>query len=189
MTHADLVRRAETWLRNTMNCKIVFTELVTCDEIPDAIGFKGTGSILVECKVSRSDFLKDSKKTFRKHPAWGMGRFRYFMTPPGLLQPADFADYTIEHGLMESSWGLLEVHGHRTRVIRRAQPFIDYHLRDEHHMLVSALRRVQLRIKQPLNTFVKDFIEHEDRLHRSIEHGQINALPCCSDPAEFATHP
>ena len=72
MTHDQLVARAKHWLLNTYGCGFAFAELTACTnsgEIPDAIGFKYGHSILVECKTSRSDFLSDKKKTFRKY-AW-----------------------------------------------------------------------------------------------------------------------
>lgn len=114
MTHADLVIRAERWLRNTKNCGVVFTERCgSATEIPDAIGwiYGGRFSILVECKTSKSDFYADRRKPFRMAPENGMGQFRYYMTPPNLL--------TIE--MLPDSWGLLEVRGKIVRVIRDAR--------------------------------------------------------------------
>ncbi|MCB8880066.1 hypothetical protein ACELLULO517_07455 [Acidisoma cellulosilytica] len=79
-------------------------------ESPDAIGFRvselrdGGGSTVVECKVSRSDFLADQKKPHRTQGA-GMGRFRYFMVPEGMLSADE----------VPSGWGLIYV-GERNRI-------------------------------------------------------------------------
>jgi hypothetical protein len=108
--HADLVAVAERWLRKAERCGVVLTE---CDgttaEIPDAIGWKcwGNVSILVECKVSRPDFLADRRKPFRQVGGLGVGRFRYYLAPGGLLKPAD----------LPPGWGWLEWTG--SRVMRR----------------------------------------------------------------------
>ena len=62
-THKDLVNIAEKWL--IRRCGFAFKELATIgNEIPDAIGFKSTYTILIECKVNRNDFLNDKKKIF-----------------------------------------------------------------------------------------------------------------------------
>ena len=89
LSHSDLVDRASSWLRNTVNCGVVLAEIVTdiaTGEQPDAIGFKSGGiSILVECKASRADFKVDAKKHFRKNPACGVGLYRFYMCPAGLI--------------------------------------------------------------------------------------------------------
>ena len=109
MTHIELVRRARRWLRNTKRCGVVLTEeYSTAREIPDAIGWRSYESYLVECKVSRADFLSDLKKPHRIHSDWGMGDRRYYMTPPELVQP----DEVPEH------WGLLWAYPRFIRVKR-----------------------------------------------------------------------
>ena len=108
MTHAELVERAVRWLRNTQRCGLVLSEFVSSSpEIPDAIGWKSHPmSILVECKTSVSDFYADKKKPGRiaETRGAGIGRLRYYMTPPGLLSV----------GMIERQrpgWGLVEVTG------------------------------------------------------------------------------
>jgi len=45
---------------------VAFKELKTAGiEIPDVIGFGSGFSIVIECKVSRADFLQDKKKPHR----------------------------------------------------------------------------------------------------------------------------
>lgn len=74
-------------------------------EIPDAIGFRSVGdeqfSVLVEVKVSRADFLADARKPHRAGDTLGMGAFRYYMAPVGIIDPCE-----LPHG-----WGLVEVRG------------------------------------------------------------------------------
>lgn len=73
----------------------------TAGEQPDVLGMDAyAGSILVEVKVSRSDFLADKKKPWRK-PGQGMGQRRAYLTPKGLLSPDE-----VPYG-----WELWEVHG------------------------------------------------------------------------------
>lgn len=83
-------------------------------EIPDAIGFRPVdplgGSTVVEVKVTRADFLADRTKPHRM--AGGMGRWRYYLTPAGLVT-------TVE---LPPGWGLLEVVGPRDRILPRAGP-------------------------------------------------------------------
>ena len=61
MTHARLVEMAERWLRRS-RCGIVLSEQgCSSGEMPDAIGWKGKNhSIVIECKISRADFLADA---------------------------------------------------------------------------------------------------------------------------------
>lgn len=140
MTHAELVERAGIWLRRTKRCPIVATELTTStSETPDAIGWHAIrGSYLVECKISREDYYADKAKLFRRYPDQGLGEFRYYMTPPGLLVPS---------GLPEG-WGLLEVRGQRVHVVResahpehRWQPPFTANHRAEKVLLISIMRR------------------------------------------------
>lgn len=108
MTHSDLIDVAVRWLRRRPhNCSVVFAELQvqSCIERPDAIGFGyGGGSILVECKVSRADFLKDRNKP---HRAFGMGGRRWFLTTPGVVHDRCEVPF---------GWGVAEVRGERRRV-------------------------------------------------------------------------
>jgi len=88
VTHAELVARAVRWLRGTHRCPVVFGELATYDtgEVPDAIGWRrGWQSILVECKTSRSDFRREKDKIRERRGRGGVGRERWYLTPPGLV--------------------------------------------------------------------------------------------------------
>lgn len=82
-------------------CNIIVTEITTfASEKPDVLGFANdTNTVMLEAKISRADFLKDAKKPFRQNPETGMGNFRLYITPVGLITP---------HELPEN-WGLIEV--------------------------------------------------------------------------------
>ena len=87
MTHAQLVERAVRWLRS-YRCGVVLSEQACVSgEMPDAMGWKqACHSVLVECKVTRADFLADRAKPFRLKPEKGVGSERFYLTPAGLLK-------------------------------------------------------------------------------------------------------
>lgn len=136
MTHADLVQRAVRWLANTRRCQLVCTrQLLVANEQPDAIGWTAGGaSVLVECKVSRSDYKADLLKPHRLHPSLGMGNERYYLTPGNLLDASQ----------IPSPWGLLECWQHRI-VPRRAAVFVPEKnwLEELKHAVACAVRGVQ----------------------------------------------
>jgi hypothetical protein len=149
ISHSDLVQLAERWLLKAKGCSFVLKELVSyCGEIPDAIGWRDGMSMLVECKASRSDFLSDHKKLFRKFPEQGLGMFRFFMCPEYLIQPEE----------LPRGWGLVWVrHSGRMRqiigprgnvlTIKENEPFRfeQRNIDGEIRLMQSALRRVHLR--------------------------------------------
>lgn len=141
MTHEDLVKRAERWLRNTIGCGVVLTEAASGSETPDAIGWKGGYSHLVECKTSRADFRSDKKKMFRKHLWLSMGAYKWYLTPKGLLKPEEVSE----------QWGLLEVRGRTIRKIKKGETEStgiikpgSYSTTAEIKLLLSELRLYQL---------------------------------------------
>lgn len=81
MNHKDLVECARTWLLSAKGCNPVFTEKGSSKsgEIPDAIGWTGQESIIVECKASECDLRADVKKIFRPNSHMGMGDLRYYL--------------------------------------------------------------------------------------------------------------
>ncbi len=147
-THKQLVGVAYRYLMNQFGCHVVLAELASSSpgEIPDAIGWQyGSASTLIECKVSRSDFLADKHKPFRVQVEQGVGLFRYYMAPKGLLVPEEMPD----------GWGLLQVDGaSRVYVSRKGKHFLQRNYRQEMRMMVGALRRVQLRLDHPLTEFI-----------------------------------
>jgi len=95
------------WLRGTRKCWVVASETYApLTEIPDAIGWISGSSFLIECKASRSDFLRDKTKRSRKFSEIGLGNYRFYMAEPNLIKPEELPE----------GWGLLEVH---PRIVRR----------------------------------------------------------------------
>ncbi len=107
--HKTLCELGEKWLRR-QGCRVVlrdpFKAIVRTGECPDVIGWRDGHSILIECKVSRSDFLADKNKKFRKDPALGMGDVRLFLAPPNVIQVEDLPE----------GWGLLIADGERIQI-------------------------------------------------------------------------
>ncbi|MGE8063867.1 adenylosuccinate synthase [Pseudomonas sp. NPDC089569] len=121
MTHSELCEVAKKWLRRPNSqgghgCQVALSECRSGwgGEMPDSIGFRAatreTETVVVEVKVSRSDFLADAKKPHRADGE-GMGLYRYFMCPEGLIQPDEVPE----------RWGLLWVNA-RGKVIAKRGP-------------------------------------------------------------------
>ncbi len=104
-THKQLVRRMAQWFKVRRDSAIVVTELSTAaGETPDLIVWQsGAVSTLVEVKVSRSDFLADKNKFFRRQEDYGMGDYRYYAAPRGLIKPEELPE----------GWGLFDVTEYR----------------------------------------------------------------------------
>lgn len=101
-THKDIIDIGYKWIMG--RCAFAFKDLVTVSsEIPDIIGFNSTGSFLLEAKVSRIDFLKDNKKDFRINSWMGMGDWRFYIAPKGLIKVNELPE----------NWGLIEVNENR----------------------------------------------------------------------------
>lgn len=134
MTHTQCVKAASKWLNN--KCDVQMPEFFCWNgELADVIGFKQSRStsILIECKVSRRDFLADKKKYFRyEHPESGMGDLRYYCCPKGLIGQNDLPD----------GWGLLYVYPSgfvKRKVEATWQPAKN--TKAEHHLLIYYARR------------------------------------------------
>lgn len=159
-THAELVEIAYRWILKRGSCGVAFKELRSYNaEIPDVIGFGSGFSSVIECKTSRSDFLSDKKKP---HRAKGMGTFRYYCCPIGLIKPEELPE----------KWGLLYVQPDKNCHLEKNpkkelvkgyvyDPGKDYYtsyyanafLRDldaENKLMYSVIRRL----------FIKGFVKH-----------------------------
>lgn len=131
VSHDRLVEKAANFLKYQKNCRVVleeFTAGTRGGEIPDVIGWKNRLSYLVECKTSRSDFFRDKKKNFRKfnpnNEYWnryGMGIYRYYFVPDGLIEPDEVPD----------NWGLVYLEGRSYKEIITC----DHALRDNPHVI------------------------------------------------------
>jgi len=148
--HAQLVAKAVQWLRR-YGCGIVLSEQACVSgEMPDAIGWKGAcRSVVVECKLSRSDFLADRAKPFRQNPELGLGCERWYLTPAGMLSAADLPPH----------WGLLESRAAKLHVVVKAgrrDQRTSTGLLYEMNLLLASLRRVEVRIEpQTITEFLK----------------------------------
>ncbi len=154
MTHAQLVEKAVRWLRS-YRCGVVLSEQACISgEMPDAIGWKrACHSVLVECKVTRSDFIADRAKPFRVKPEDGVGCERFYLVPAELVRREE----------LPSGWGLLECrHGRietmcpSAKNLRSATGF-----RYEMNLLLASLRRVEVRV-EPQS--IADFLKWKNRM-------------------------
>ncbi|MCL2210806.1 MAG: hypothetical protein FWB95_02670 [Treponema sp.] len=151
LTHDDLINIGRNWLLKSFcngskeyghsPCSVVLTELYAntkYGEQPDILGFNSncrSRSILIECKVSRSDFYADQKKPFRHEVLTeGIGSQRWYLAPEGII-PKD---------KVPEKWGLLEVtQNKKVKVIK--YPIIqkrDYE--SEINMIISTVRRLNI---------------------------------------------
>ena len=87
-THSELVELAARYLKSK-GYEIILTEPGYRSELPDAIGFKSGYSCLIECKASRSDFLRDKKKPHRNGTVKGIGSERIYLTNPDVANVHD----------------------------------------------------------------------------------------------------
>jgi hypothetical protein len=154
VTHAKLVSIAVPWLRR-YRCGVVLSEQACVSgEMPDAIGWKKScHSVLVECKVSRADFLADREKPFRQNPETGVGCERYYLAPKGLIRAQE----------LPAGWGLLEVSGHEIEKVRPSSRNLrtEIGFQYEMNLLLASLRRVEVRIEPQSIT---DFLKWKNRM-------------------------
>ncbi|MEZ5398238.1 MAG: hypothetical protein R2729_01130 [Bryobacteraceae bacterium] len=135
MLHATLVQLGVKWL--TRHCSVVLYEAAAVKkEIPDVIGWAGPRATLIECKVTRADFLRDAGKTARSDPKAGMAHRRYYLCPAGVIQEED----------LPPKWGLLWAEKGKVVVQREARGFPQRNLLAEVEYLSAMLRRAQIRI-------------------------------------------
>jgi hypothetical protein len=149
-----MVQKAVAWLRS-YRCGVVLSEQACLSgEMPDAIGWKrACHSVLVECKISRADFLADRDKPFRRKQELGLGCERFYLTPSAMLRPEE----------LPAGWGLLECHSRKITVRRPAAKNLRTAtgFRYEMNLVLASLRRVEIRI-EPQN--LTDFLKWKNRL-------------------------
>lgn len=122
ISHKELVAHGAKWLnKNAPNvfyrCQFVCTEL-TCagtKEIPDIVGIRSTGNILIEVKVSRADFKRDHLKKGRSGEFLQIGKKRLYLAPKGLLNINEIPE----------SWGLLEWDGRDIEIKKHSEDFLE----------------------------------------------------------------
>ena len=149
------------WL--SRHCSVVLYEFATAaDENPDVIGWApGAGSVLIECKLTRADFLRDAMKAVRRNPRAGMGQRRYYLSPPDVIQVKD----------LPPKWGLLWATKGQVMVQCEARGHPERNLGAEVRFLSSMLRRAQIRIgARPLSEWLRG--ENRFEAKRGISHNQ-----------------
>ncbi len=154
--HAQLVSRAVEWLRHRYGCGIILSEQYCASgEVPDVIAWKGfCKSVLVECKVSRADFLADAAKPFRLCPEEALGSQRFYLAPAGMIRREE----------LPKGWGLLESKGREVQMTvkpARGDLRSPAGLMKEMNLLLASLRRVEVRIEPQTIT---DFLKWKNRM-------------------------
>lgn len=136
--HKELCERGAKWLKRhdqnivIPNCATVAVDMVTIEaETPDIIGWSSGASVMIEVKVDRGDFLKDCKKPFREICETGVGEFRYYLCPTGLIKDVELPD----------KWGLLYLNERNKIEIIKVAELQQANLHAERNMLLSLIRR------------------------------------------------
>jgi hypothetical protein len=154
VNHAKLVLAAVGWLRR-YRCGVVLSEQACVSgEMPDAIGWKNAcHSVLVECKVSRADFLVDRAKPWRQKPETGVGKERFYLAPTAMIRAEE----------LPAGWGLLEISGRNIKVAKRSAKNLRSQsgFECEMNLLLASLRRVEVRIEPQSIT---DFLKWKNRM-------------------------
>lgn len=116
-------------------CPYVCVELVSASlETPDVFGWNYWASVLIEVKVSRSDFMADKKKPFRQKPEQGIGEFRYYFCPEGMIKTEELPEH----------WGLLYEKEGKVKLIKKATRQVANH-RAEVTICSSIMRREKIK--------------------------------------------
>jgi hypothetical protein len=155
VTHAQLVKLAESWLRSR-RCHVVLSEqTASSGEVPDVIGWRrDCRSIVIECKISRADFYADQRKSVRLNAQLAMGSERYYFTPKQMIRSDE----------LPPGWGLLEAsHKQVVRSVhsRPRSQRSEAGLMAEMELLLASLRRVEVRIEPQTIT---DFLKWKNRM-------------------------
>jgi len=179
MTHAQMVERAVRWLRS-YRCGVVLSEQACVSgEMPDAIGWKqACHSVLVECKVTRADFLADRAKPWRQKPEQGVGSERFYLTPPALVE---MEELPAGWGLLELRRGGIEMVKASIKNLRTASGF-----RYEMNLLLASLRRVEVRIEPQSIT---DFLKWKNRMAEYNRGSLPEGLSSTEDEANVFLEP
>jgi hypothetical protein len=179
MTHAQLVEKAVRWLRS-YRCGVVLSEQACVSgEMPDAIGWKkASHSVLVECKVTRSDFLADRAKPFRNKPERGVGCERFYLAAAGLIRQEELPQ---GWGLLEHRSGRIEITHPSAKNLRSAAGF-----RYEMNLLLASLRRVEIRVEPQSIT---DFLKWKNRMAEYNRGTLPQGIAACEEEANVFLEP
>jgi hypothetical protein len=137
-SHDELSLIVAKWLKKHSqnilipNCATIAVDMKTIEEEkPDVIGWNGCSSIMIEVKVGRGDFLQDFKKPFRKYPEKGVGQYRYYCCPDGLIKENEITE----------KWGLLYLNDKNKIEIIKVAEIQRANMIAERNILISLIRR------------------------------------------------
>ncbi|MDD5486620.1 MAG: hypothetical protein PHW65_03610 [Dehalococcoidales bacterium] len=133
VTHKDLIDFGEKWLKSPhpgqYRCGVILREYRSYfPEIPDLIGFNHHQSVVIECKVSRADYLVDLKKSHRQG-AEQLGNLRYYLALPQVLSVDECND----------GWGLLYFSEAKIKLIKVAESHNEPEIRVAEYSLLYSL--------------------------------------------------
>tara|TARA_B100000780_G_C20958347_1_gene382411 strand:+ start:210 stop:701 length:492 start_codon:yes stop_codon:yes gene_type:complete len=138
LTHRELCEIGAKYLRTNcgwaLKSEFVLVEMVSaCIEQPDIFGIRGSHNIMIEVKVSRSDFKADFKKPFRNGQINGIGATRYYLCPTGLIKEEELPE----------KWGLIYCNEDRKfEVIKFGEVFQERNFIGELNIMKSVIRRI-----------------------------------------------
>jgi len=124
MTHSDLQKIAVKYLlhRDTPNmdlkCQFAIQDANSMyGEIADVYGLSSSYNVLVEVKSNQPDLKADAKKKCRQPDSVGLGMYRYYFFPKGLINGAD----------VRLDWGILEydIVNKKVEVVRNSSKFVE----------------------------------------------------------------
>jgi len=176
--HRELCSLAVNWLqrppgRSGPACQVAFSEAKGGwnGEIPDAIGFRTAaedeGSVVVEVKVSRADYLADRGKAHRQDGALGMGLYRYYMAPEGMISPQELPQ---RWGLVEvSPKGILRVLAGHVTGMRAGQAAWRHERAIEREWLLLASMLSRLGNVEAMHTELKKAKNEQARMARELD--------------------
>ncbi len=158
LTHTKIIEHSRKVLKRAgmmWKCGVTFAELSTAvSETPDVLGFYSGGASLIEAKASRSDFLGDKKKYFRKHPEMGMGNYRFYACPSGLIKEEEIPD----------KWGLIYVSEKGRCTLKKKPVWQESRKSAEHMFMYSVLRRIILyHNSSEIEKFIKKHSDYAER--------------------------
>ncbi|PSX03942.1 hypothetical protein [Photobacterium angustum] len=186
-THEQLVQKAVKWCTKPFSlhgpgCHVAVPEFPTgyYGEIPDVIAYRShtealPGSVMCEVKVSRADFLSDSKKPHRNGQTLGVGQHRFYVAPMNMIDVNELPE----------GWGLVECtargalrctvgYPNILNVSERERIFSETLFDVDHDREMNVLIRLLSRIKNPaeLNQIKRDnakLIKQNTELNKQLE--------------------
>lgn len=114
MSHTEITQHVVDFLFE-MGYRIVCKEMHSrVTEVPDIYAVDKVGSLVIEVKSTRKDFLADQKKQFRQRPTEGLGTFRYYASYEGIIDVED----------LPPKWGLLWVDANGVVTVVHGKSFV-----------------------------------------------------------------